>query len=58
MPDRRHRRIHTCPQCKHVFKNFKWKRSWKYDGVAAACPNCGEFVYNWPTILKGKDARE
>jgi len=28
-----------------VFKNFKWKY-----GVAAACPQCGEFAYNWQEV--------
>lgn len=50
MPDRRQRQIHICPQCGRKFKNFKWKRSWKYDGVAASCPNCNTFVYEWPKI--------
>lgn len=51
------RRTRICPQCKHKFKNYKWKRSWKYSGVAAACPGCGIFVYDWPKIIKEKRAK-
>jgi len=50
MPDRRHRREHTCPACEHTFKNFRWSRCWTYDGACAKCPNCGEPAHNWQKI--------
>jgi len=51
----RRRRTHTCPQCNHKFKNFRWSRSWKYDVVAAAaCPRCNTFAYEWPKIYQKK----
>jgi len=56
MPDRRHRRVHICPQCSYKFKNFKWRRSRKYDGVAAACPSCKTFAYDWPKIREENEA--
>lgn len=58
MPDRRHRRTHICPQCGHKFKNFKWRRGWKYDGVAAVCPWCKTFAYEWPEIIKKKEVKD
>ena len=41
------RKFKKCLMCSHLFKNYKWRRSFKYDGWAAACPNCDVFVIEW-----------
>ena len=40
------RKIHICPQCGNIFKNFKWRKDWKYD-LAACCPQCNLPAYKW-----------
>jgi len=50
--------MYECPACGHVFKNFKWKQSWRADGPAAACPQCLEFAYNWQNVEKQKGGDE
>jgi len=34
------RKTRHCPCCAYSFKNFRWRKSWKYDGDVACCPNC------------------
>ena len=34
------RKIRHCPCCAYSFKNFKWRKTWKYDGDVACCPKC------------------
>ena len=51
MGDKRKRRKHKCPRCKHEFKNFKWDKCWKYDGVCARCPKCNYSAHEWQKTL-------
>jgi len=45
------RKIHICPQCGNIFKNFKWRKDWKYD-LAACCPQCNLPAYKWLEEIK------
>ena len=40
------RKIHICPQCGRIFKNFKWRKDHIYDEVAC-CPKCNLPVHKW-----------
>ena len=41
------RKIRHCPCCAYSFKNFKWRKTWKYDGDIACCPNCNLPALEW-----------
>lgn len=41
-----------CPQCGHKFRNFKWRRSLKYDAHVAACPKCKLPAVEWHDFQK------
>ena len=58
MTDRRNRRTHTCPECGHIFKKFKWSRCWTYDGPCAKCPHCGTPGHEWAKIEAEKNKRK
>ena len=57
MADRQKRVTHKCPQCGQAFKNFKWVKSFKYDGDVAACPQCLLPAIEWPRPLRRRTGR-
>lgn len=49
-----------CPLCGHKFRNYQWRRSFKYDGSLACCPWCKTPAVEFTKIrkeqaLKGKE---